>query len=150
MYKGLRLGVRAIIVRENHLLLVNAYRAGTGPELWCAPGGGVEANSSLPENLKREVHEETGLEIDVGPVALVNEFHDPDLPFHQIDIFFRAKILSGEISDEWSDPEGIVQTRRFFSTKELKNLTTKPSTLPQIAFDPSAPVLYDPLEKMIR
>ena len=113
MYKGLRLGVRAVIVRENRLLLVNAYRAGMGPELWCAPGGGVEAHSSLPENLKREVHEETGLEIAVGPVALVNEFHDPDMPFHQVDIFFRATIVAGDLSDEWVDPEGIVQFRRF-------------------------------------
>ena len=150
MYKGLRLGVRAVIVRENKLLLVNAYKSGKGPELWCAPGGGVEAHNSLPENLKREVHEETGLEVAVGPVALVNEFHDPGLPFHQIDIFFRAEIVSGEISDEWIDPEGIVHSRRFFSAKDLEKLKTKPSTLPQIAFDPNAPVEYDPLERMIR
>ncbi|MGH1371702.1 NUDIX domain-containing protein [Planktotalea sp.] len=150
MYKGLRLGVRAIIVQENRLLLVNAYPEGSGPELWCAPGGGVEMHSSLPENLKREVHEETGLEIEVGSMALLNEFHDPDLAFHQVEIFFRANVLSGEISDKWIDPEGIVQSRRFFSADELKSLTIKPSSLTRIAFDADAPISYDPLERLMR
>ena len=150
MYKGLRLGVRAVIVRENKLLLVNAYKSGKGPELWCAPGGGVEAHNSLPENLKREVHEETGLEVAVGPVALVNEFHDPGLPFHQIDIFFRAEIVPGEISDEWIDPEGIVHSRRFFTQMETQALPIKPSSLSRIAFDEMSPMYYDPLELMVR
>ena len=66
MYSGLRLGVRAIIVHAERLLLVNAYPPGAGPELWCAPGGGVEAHCSLHDNLKREVYEETGLGIEVG------------------------------------------------------------------------------------
>lgn len=150
MYKGFRLGVRAIILRENRLLLVNAYREGAGPELWCAPGGGAEAHSSLHENLKREVHEETGLYIDVGPVVLVNEFHDPDIPFHQVDIFFRASIVKGEISNTWIDPEGIVKERRFFAQRDIADLSVKPSSLPRVAFDPDANVTYDPLELLIR
>lgn len=150
MYKGLRLGVRAIIVRDDRLLLVNAYREGAGPELWCAPGGGVEPHASLHDNLKREVHEETGLDIHVGPIALVNEFHDPDIPFHQVDIFFRASIVEGEICDTWTDPEGIVQRRRFFTQEEMTNLPIKPSSLPQTTFDPDARVIYDPLELLLR
>ena len=94
MYKGLRLAVRAIIVDKNRLLLVNAYKLGKGPELWCAPGGGVNPHTSLKDNVKREVYEETGLEIDVGAVAIINEFHDPKCSFHQVEIFFfRKKII---------------------------------------------------------
>jgi ADP-ribose pyrophosphatase YjhB (NUDIX family) len=150
MYKGLRLGVRAIIVRHEQLLLVNAYKPGAGPELWCAPGGGVDPHSSLHDNLKREVFEETGLEIDVGPVAMVNEFHDPDIPFHQVDIFFRASITQGDLSNEWSDPEGIVHDRRYFSMCEISELLIKPSSLPKVAFNPETPAHYDPLERMLR
>ena len=54
-WRGLRLAVRGIVVVENRLLLVNAFRPGAGPELWCAPGGGVEAHASLPDNLIREI-----------------------------------------------------------------------------------------------
>ena len=75
-HRSPRLAARALILHEDRLLLVNAYPAGRS-DLWCAPGGGVEAGASLHENLIREVHEETGLTIAVGPPALVNEFHDP-------------------------------------------------------------------------
>jgi len=71
-----RLAVRAVLVHEGRLLLVNAYPDGKS-DLMCAPGGGVERGSALPDNLIREVFEETGLQIAVGVPCLVNEFHDP-------------------------------------------------------------------------
>ena len=150
MYNGLRLSVRAIILKENRLLLVNAYKIGEGPVLWCAPGGGVNPHSSLEENLKREVHEETGLGIDVGPIAIVNEFHDPKLAFHQVEIFFRASIISGEIYGQWQDPENIVYNRKFFSEQEIKELPIKPSSLGRLAFKKNPTVFYDKLELMVR
>lgn len=150
MYKGLRLGVRAIILLDGCLLLVNAYKPDAGPELWCAPGGGVDPHSSLHDNLKREVFEETGLEVEVGPVAMVNEFHDPDIPFHQVDIFFRASVPQGDLSNEWIDPGGVVHNRRYFSRSEVSELLIKPSSLPKVAFEPDTPTHYDPLERMLR
>jgi 8-oxo-dGTP diphosphatase len=75
-----RLSVRALILQEDRLLLVNAWPTAVS-DLWCAPGGGVHAGQSLPDNLVREVHEETGLTIVVGDPALVNEFHDPATAF---------------------------------------------------------------------
>ena len=150
MYSGLRLGVRAIIVHADRLLLVNAYKPGTGPALWCAPGGGVEAHRSLHQNLQREVREETGLDIEVGEVALINEFHDPERPFHQIEIFFRAGLVDDRLDGTWTDPEGIVAKRRFFSERETRDLLLKPSSLPRIAFNPPQSAAYDPLELMLK
>ena len=43
-----RLSVRAIILRDDRLLLVNAWPAGQG-DLWCAPGGGAERGEALIE-----------------------------------------------------------------------------------------------------
>ena len=150
MYSGLRLGVRAIIVHADRLLLVNAYQPGTGLELWCAPGGGVEAHRSLHDNLQREVYEETGLDIEVGEVALINEFHDPEKSFHQVEIFFRASLVHERLDDTWTDPEGIVEKRRFFSERETRGLLLKPSSLPRIAFNPPQSIAYDPLELILK
>jgi ADP-ribose pyrophosphatase YjhB (NUDIX family) len=145
-----RIAVRALILHQDRLLLVNAYpdaRLG----LWCAPGGGCEAGQSLPENLAREVMEETGLTIAVGPPVLVNEFHDPDTGFHQIDLFFRCTLTGGTLSDSWQDPEGVVSRRRFFSRVELASgqVRYKPDSLTDAAWGQDA-ALYDALEAILK
>ncbi|WP_232520673.1 NUDIX hydrolase [Rhodobacter sp. CZR27] len=142
-----RLAARALILQENRLLLVNAWPEGLS-DLWCAPGGGVEAGTSLPENLAREVEEETGLVVSVGDPCLVNEFHDPDTGFHQVDIYFRCAIASGILSSDWRDPAGIVTERRFFDRAELSAIRYKPDSLPAVAWGNG--ILYDPLEPILR
>jgi 8-oxo-dGTP diphosphatase len=142
-----RIAARAVILHHDRLLLVNAW-PGEQSDLWCAPGGGVERGSSLPDNLVREVYEETGLTIAVAAPCLVNEFHDPAGSFHQIEVFFRAHITAGTLSDSWQDPEGIVHKRRLFSRAETQDLKLKPSSLPAIAWGDG--FTYDPLEPILR
>lgn len=145
--KSPRLAVRALILdAEDRLLVVNAYpKARLG--LWCAPGGGVEIGTSLPENLAREIHEECGLTVEIGAPALVNEFHDPDTGFHQVDLYFRATPL-GDIPDIWTDPEGVVSERRWVSRAELAALHHKPDSLGNAAW--GGGILYDPLEVIVK
>lgn len=74
---------------------------------WNMPGGFVEANESGPEAIKREVREETGLEIEPGHVIGVfsSQYGDgPDaLPI--FDVAFHCRLLGGEldVSDESSE-----------------------------------------------
>ncbi|WP_317055805.1 NUDIX domain-containing protein [Roseovarius rhodophyticola] len=142
----IRLATRAVIVHEDRLLLVNAYPGGQS-DLWCAPGGGAEPGASLPDNLTREVHEETGLRIKVGPPCLINEFHDPERGFHQVDLFFRGKIIEGTLTEGWADPENVVTQRRFFTRRELADIRLKPDSLPDVAFNRGFG--YDPLEEIV-
>lgn len=144
--RPVRVAVRALLLLDNRLLVVNAYPGGTS-DLWCAPGGGVLAGSSLPDNLAREVMEETGLSIAVGPPALVNEFHDPATGFHQVDVFFRATIMAGTLTADWRDPEGVVTMRRFVSRSDLAQLRHKPDSLAEAAWGEG--LLYDPLEEVV-
>jgi len=148
-----RLAARAIILHENRLLMVNAYGPeATGPvsqDLWCAPGGGVERGASLPDNLRREVHEETGLTIKVGTPCLVNEFHDPDGTFHQVDIYFHVTHIAGNLTGEWRDPEGVVSERRWVTRAELATLQVNPDTLARVAWDGEI-MIYDALEPILR
>ncbi|NNK67425.1 MAG: NUDIX hydrolase [Rhodobacteraceae bacterium] len=142
-----RLAVRAIILHESRLLLVNAYPGGKS-DLWCAPGGGVERGASLPDNLAREVHEETGLSVRVGAPCLVNEFHDPESSFHQVELFFRCVIEDGRLTEDWRDPEGIVHRRGFFTEAEVAGLRLKPDSLSRVAW--ARGFGYDPLERILR
>lgn len=146
-----RLAVRALIKDGERLLLVNAYPAGRST-LMCAPGGGVERGSSLPDNLAREVWEECGLKISVGAPCLVNEFHDPGGDFHQVDIYFHCTLLEGaEIDPDWQDKERIVSHWRWVTEAELANVPHKPDSLGAVAFGgPECGPTYDPLEPIVR
>ena len=149
---SVRLAVRAVILDRGRLLVVNAW-PGAASDLWCVPGGGVARGASLPDNLAREIHEECGLRIRVGAPCLVNEFHDPGGSFHQVDIYFRATIVGGQVDPDWRDPEGVVTRRRFVTEAELRGLRFKPDTLPELAFGADgrfARALYDPLEPILR
>ncbi|MEL6450603.1 MAG: NUDIX hydrolase [Pseudomonadota bacterium] len=147
--KSPRLAVRALIVEDGRLLVVNAWPDGQSP-LMCAPGGGVEVGSSLPDNLIREVFEETGLEIEVGAPCLVNEFHDPGSAFHQVDVYFRCRVAAGSARPaQWDDPEAIVTERRWVSRAELAALPHKPDSLGEVAFDGTG-IMYDPLEPLVK
>jgi 8-oxo-dGTP diphosphatase len=142
-----RIAVRAIVMHDGKLLLVNAWKGRT--HLWCAPGGGAEAHASLPDNLIREVYEETGLKVTVGAPCLVNEFHDPKGEFHQVDIYFRCQITDARLDLNWRDPEGIVTHRRWVSRAEMALLRVKPDSLASVAWQDADAPGYDPLEPIV-
>lgn len=59
------LGVGAVVVKDGALLMVRrAHDPGRG--LWSVPGGRVEGGEHLTSAVKREVKEETGIEVEVG------------------------------------------------------------------------------------
>ena len=145
--RPIRLAARGILLYENRLLLVNAYK-GRG-DLWCAPGGGAQVHQSLPENLAREIYEETGLSVQVGAPCLLNEFHDPNGTFHQVEVFFRCTLVAGALDPAWKDPEQVVSLRRWVTRDEMAKLTVRPKSLAAVAWGDAGAPLYDPLEPIL-
>ena len=143
-----RLAVRAVIVEEGRLFLVNAY-AGASSDLWCCPGGGVMPHESLQDNLVREVHEETGMTVTVGRLLAVSEFHAPDRGFHQVDMFYRCTIADGFPDADWRDPEGVVNRWCWVTVAEFAALRSKPDSLARMAWGAEGDVIYDPLEIIV-
>jgi 8-oxo-dGTP diphosphatase len=63
-------GVGAVIVEAGRVLLVKRrYEPLAGR--WSIPGGTLELGETLEDGVAREMREETGLEIEVGPVIEV-------------------------------------------------------------------------------
>ncbi len=59
------IGVRAVIIYRNQLLLLRRKRPGK-PVYYVTPGGRVEKGEELPIALKRECFEELGVHVKVG------------------------------------------------------------------------------------
>jgi len=68
----IRVAARAVILRDGAVLLQVCQIAGR--EVHLLPGGGQEHGETLAEAVVREVREETGLDVTVGPLLWVREF----------------------------------------------------------------------------
>lgn len=69
--RRVRLAAYALVVRGDHILLSRLAPHLTPHEQWTLPGGGVEFGEHPREAVVREVHEETGLAVQVGETARV-------------------------------------------------------------------------------
>jgi ADP-ribose pyrophosphatase YjhB (NUDIX family) len=70
-------GVGAVILREGKVLIVRRANPPLQGE-WSIPGGGLDLGEKLRDGVAREVREETGLEVEVGPVLDVFDSIFPD------------------------------------------------------------------------
>ena len=70
----LRSGCRGIVKKEDKYLMVHVLKM----DIFTFPGGGVEENESLEECVKRELLEETGIEVKVieKKVSITEYFSD--------------------------------------------------------------------------
>ena len=109
-------GVGAVVLRDDSILLVKRGSE-PGKGLWAVPGGKVRFGETLQEAVRREVLEETGLEVEVGRVVWVGSHissHE-----HIVLIDFAAKVIGGELAagDDAVRAEWV--TRQTLSEYEL-------------------------------
>ncbi len=104
------LGVNTAIVQNNRILLTLR----TDFEVWCLPGGSVEADESLAQAAIRETREELGL--DVRLTRLVGLYSRNGWLSHGLHVaVFAAEITGGEMSYQ----EGEVLEARWFAADDI-------------------------------
>ena len=111
--KPVRPSIKAIIVRDAHLLVI-ANRNAAGDTFYILPGGGQEPLESAPEALQRECLEEIGVGVRVGALLYVrdyiaknHEFAYENPLFHGLELMFECSLEAGlepqigSVPDEW-------------------------------------------------
>jgi len=91
--------VAAVMIEDGRILLVKRA-AEPSKGKWSVPGGSVEWGESLVDALKREVHEETGLDIEVEKLACVFDLIIGETPVthHYIIIDYFAHPTGGTLA----------------------------------------------------
>jgi 8-oxo-dGTP pyrophosphatase MutT (NUDIX family) len=116
-------GAGAWVEHEDRVLFI---RHPDAPDSWGLPGGGVEPGETLAETARREVREETGVEVRVTDAwkarhrAIVHR-DDPDRLLHMLDVWFDAVAEDPEIPLDpaaWEEDEEILEARWFSEPPE--------------------------------
>ncbi|MGL4632038.1 MAG: NUDIX domain-containing protein [Leadbetterella sp.] len=119
---GNNIRVRAcgVLIQDSRVLLVKQAIFKDKPAFWAFPGGGVEANETLKDAVKREFLEETHLEVSVEDYIDYHEFIEE--PLHAVEFFFRVKFEKGNL-ELGMDPElNTLVDIAFFEIKDVLDL----------------------------
>lgn len=115
-------GVGAVVFRGSEVLLI---KRGRPPFLgkWSIPGGGLEFGERLEDCARREVREETGVEVEIGRLIGVFEA----LPGDQGAAFASHVVLVDYLAD-WRSGEPMAgddaADARFFPIEEALELVS--------------------------
>lgn len=98
---GKRVSAKGIIILDDKKILVLRIQTGCHAEgVWDLPGGGVENNEDLVDCLKREVKEETNLDLDdesITPLNITKDFDIPEDGVHAKWKYYRANAKNSNV-----------------------------------------------------
>lgn len=111
-----KLVVSALVEKDNKFLLVKEILE-SGQPYWIIPGGKVEFGENLVDAVKREIKEETNLDVEIKKFIDFQEAIHPKYNYHTIIFFYHAVPQNEDIVLD----KDIIEAK-FFSKEEIRDL----------------------------
>ena len=130
---GIRNAVRAVIVRDNSVLMLRKWDDQQAFR-YALPGGAQESGETLAAALRRECLEEIGCEVQLGPLLLVADYFkrrnsEPPSYRQLIEYLFRCDVPSDYQPQNGSRPDKHQLGVAWMPRNELPSLTMTPTFL---------------------
>ena len=114
-----RPGVYGIVLHQGCVLLVKMKRN----EQFVLPGGGIELGEQAADALRREMKEETGIDVTVGELIDVLEdfFHyDPSgRSYHALGFYYRCEAQTFDLAANDAVDDEEVESPQWVTVEEL-------------------------------
>ncbi|QQK08673.1 NUDIX hydrolase N-terminal domain-containing protein [Miniphocaeibacter halophilus] len=124
-YQTPKLDSRAAVFNENKILLVQENNG-----LWTLPGGWVEPDLSIKENIIKEVKEEAGLRVKPTRLIAIQDRKKHNRPIYIYDLC-RFFVLCEYINGEFEENEETIKSG-YFKLDNLPQLMTSKTNYKQI------------------
>jgi 8-oxo-dGTP diphosphatase len=127
-----RVGVGGVVFDPRGRVLL--IRRGSEPlkGFWSIPGGILDLGETMTAGVRREVLEETGIEVEVGPLITtferIRRDEDGQVEYHYVLVDFLCEAPADCVPSAASD----ALEARFVDPGELAGFQTTPSLLPVI------------------
>lgn len=105
-HKNIRLSARGVVVRDEQILMVQ-YIDENGLH-YNIPGGGVRFGEAMRDTVRREVKEETMLDVTVGDLLFTYEHIQPEEhinQWHTVNFFFHCEPVDGSEAKFPANPD---------------------------------------------
>ena len=119
-----RPAARILLVDGEGRVLLFRFDPGDRPPFWCTPGGAVDPGESYAEAARRELREETGIEMDCGPEVArrhVEFITIEGVPVTADERYFRVRTDASEIdtAGHTALEQRVMQSWRWFTRDEI-------------------------------
>ncbi len=126
--KKLKVRVGVIVVHEGKVLLAKQH-VSQGQDFWIIPGGGLKEDEGLLDCARREIAEETGLQIEPVRLLYVGDFFKGDR--HVVDTFWLGRLIGGELRRRVDE----IDSLQFFEIERLKEIEIRPPEIAELVIE---------------